>query len=156
MLSVSALFNIQITRVAPPTVHARFEVCHPDQWNVPCSKGIALTTLVEIYKSLSQGIGATVEARRQSVAVTEKHPAKPKLEAWHRIMEGWDGREFDRAASVAVTSVRLEDETGNPKQGIDDPGPAATLVFSVRDPDVLYHVQEGHSFQSAMCECELW
>ena len=153
---MSALFNIRITRVAPPSVHARFEVCHPDQWDVPCNKGIALTTVVEIYNSLSQGIGATAEARRRSIEATEKHPAKPQLDAWHSIMKRWDGHEFDRAADVAVTGVRLEDEVGNPKQAITDPDPAATLVFSVRDPDVLYHVKEGHSFQSAMCDCQLW
>lgn len=156
---MSTLFNIRIESVVGPTVRARFDVCHPDQWDVPVSKNIALQVVVEMFGDMKLGLGFTVG--RQPFSMQEaadgiaRHEQKARLEHWLELLNR-DSASFLAEAEKAIIEVHLENEEGNPKQKENDPDPKATLVFTMTDASTLAHVATGFSFGSAMCDCRLW
>jgi hypothetical protein len=157
---MSTLFNIRIELVVGPTVWARFEVCHPDQWDVPASKNFALLVVVETYDDMKQGFGFHGQrqpmSREEAANLVLTHPQRAKLERWLELYKRFDGPAFAAEADEAILDVELVNEDGNPKQEEGDSYPKATLVFTVRDATILTHVAGGFSFDSAMCDCRLW
>jgi hypothetical protein len=158
---MSTLFDIRVELAVGPTVWARFEVCHPDQWVVPATKAIALLVVVEVYREMKQGFGFQRSNNRpmsqaEAAALVERHLEKPRLERWLGLYKQFDGRAFAAAAEVAILEVELTNEDGNPKQAEGDSHPRATLVFTVRDAAVVAHMAVGFNFDSAMCDCSYW
>lgn len=158
---MSTLFDIHIELVVGSTVWARFEVCHPDQWDVPATKAIALLVVVEVYREMKEGFGFHRANNRpttqeEAAKLAERHPAKARLEQWLGWYSRFDGLAFAEAAEEAILDVELSNEDGNPKQAEGDPYPRATLVFSATDAAILAHMAGGFSFDSAMCDCSLW
>jgi hypothetical protein len=157
---MSALFRVRIELVGGSTVWTRFEVCHPDQWDVPASKNIALQVVVEMYDNLRQGLGFGAQRQPMSPGEAAKlvasHPQRAKLERWLELYERFDGPSFTAEADEAILVVELVNEEGNPRQKQTDPDPKATMVFAVSDPSILTHLAGGFCFDSAMCDCRLW
>ena len=157
---MSTLFNIHLDLVVGPTVWARFEVCHPDQWDVPSTKTIALLVVVEVYDNMRQGIGLYDHrqpfARAEAAKLIANHPQNAKLQQWLDLYRRYDALSFAAEADEAILVVQLTNEDGNPKKEERDPYPKATLVFTVKDSTILTHVASGFSFGSAMCDCRLW
>lgn len=157
---MSTLFNIRIELIVGPTVWARFDVCHPDQWDVPASKNFALLVVVETYDNMKQGLGFHGQrppmTREEAVKVIARHPQRAKLEHWLELYKRFDGPSFAAEADEAILEVELVNQEGNPKRDEGDQYPKATMVFTVRDPSILAHVVGGLSFGSAMCDCRLW
>jgi hypothetical protein len=155
---MSTLFDIRVELVVGPTVWARFEVCHPDQWDVPGTKAIALLVVVEVFREMKEGFGfhhANNRPMSQAEAkeVVERHPEKARLERWLDLYRRFDGPGFAAEAREAIFGVELTNEDGNPRQAEGDPDPRATLVFTVSDAAILAHMVGGFIFDSAMCDC---
>lgn len=158
---MSTLFDIRVELVVGPTAWVRFEVCHPDQWDVPATKGIALLVVVEVYREMKQGSGFYRANNRpmsqlEAAALVERHPEKTRLEHWLGLYRQFDGLAFAAEAGEAILSVELTNEDENPKRAEGDPYPRATMVFTVRDAAVLAHMAGGFNFDSAMCDCSYW
>jgi hypothetical protein len=158
---MSTIFDIRIELVIGPTVWARFEVCHPDQWEVPATKAIALLAVVEVYREMKRGFGFHRANNRpmsqlEAKELVERHPEKARLEQWLGLYMRFDGPGFAAEAEEAILGVELTNQDGNPKQGEGDPYPRATLVFTVRDAAILAHMASGFNFDSAMCDCSYW
>ena len=89
---MSTLFHISIELVAGPTVWARFEVCHPDQWDVPRSKDFALLVVVEIYDDMKRGFefGSHHQpiSRDEAGRVVATHSQREKVEHWLELYSG--------------------------------------------------------------------
>jgi len=154
------LFDIHIELVVGPTVWARFEVCHPDQWNVPASKNFALLVIVEIYRDMMEGLGFAGQQQPISREAANKliatHPRRAKLDHWLELYNRYDGTTFAAEAAQAVVEVELTKEENNPKKEEGGPDPKATLVFTVADAEIIAHVVGGFKFGSAMCDCTYW
>ena len=157
---MSILFNIRIEMVVGPKVWARFEVCYPDQWNVPATKTFALLVVVETYDNMKQGFGfgdrQQPMSRREASNLVAAHPLKEEMEHWLELYKRFDGVTFTAEADETIVDVELISEEGNPKQNDGDPAPKATMVFTVKDATVLSHLTGGFGFDSAMCDCYLW
>jgi hypothetical protein len=157
---MSTLFHIRIQLVAGPAVWARFEVCHPDQWDVPATKTFALLVVVETYDNMKQGFGFAGQrqpmSQEEAARIAATHPQRPKLERWLELYRRFDGPSFAAEADGAILDVELVNEEGNPKREEGDPYPKATMVFTVKDATILAHVAGGFSFESAMCDCRFW
>lgn len=148
---------------APARVWARFEVCHPDQWEVPATKSIALQVVVEVYRAMKDGgygfhheNNRRLMSQEEAAALIARHPAKERLERWLDLARRFDGPGFTTEAEEAILGVELTNEEGNPRQTEDDPHPRAMMVFTVRDAAVLAHMAGGLKFDSAMCESSRW
>jgi len=157
---MSTLFHIRIELVVGPTVWARFEVCHPDQWDVPATKTFALLAIVEAYDNMKEGFVYAEQRqpirRDEAIKLATTHPHRAKLERWLELYRRFDGPAFAAEANEEILEVQLVNEDGNPKQEEGDPYPKATMVFTVKDATILTHVVGGFSFGSAMCDCSLW
>jgi hypothetical protein len=158
---MSTLFDIRIELVAGPMVWARFEVCHPDQWDVPATKAIALLVVVEVYREMKDGFGFQRSNNRpmsqaEAAELVERHPRKSELEQWLGLYRRFDGPAFAAEAEEATLDVELTNADGNPKQAEGDPYPRATLVFTARDAAILAHMAGGFCFDTAMCDCSFW
>jgi len=81
---MSFLFNIRIELVVRPVVWVRFEVCHPDQWEVPATKTFALVVIVEAYDNMKQGFGFVGRhqpiSRAEAAKLIATHPQSAVLE----------------------------------------------------------------------------
>jgi hypothetical protein len=157
---MSTLFRIRFEFVAGPIVWTRFQVCHPDQWDVPASKSFALLVIVETYDNMKQGFGFAGQrqpmSREEAGRLAATHPRREKLERWLELYRRFDGPSFSAEADEAILDVELVNEEGNPKRQDGDPNPKATMVFRVRDAAILTHVAGGFRFDSAMCDCRFW
>ena len=157
---MSTLFDIRIELVVGPMVWARFEVCHPDQWDVPATKNFALLVVVETYDNMKLGLGfhghGQPMSQEEAGKLAATHPQRAKLERWLELYRSFDGPSFAAEATEAIVDVELVNEDGNPKQQERDPDPKATMVFTVKDQTILTHLAGGFSFDSAMCDCSLW
>jgi len=155
------MFDIRVELVVGPTAWVRFEVCHPDQWDVPATKAIALLVVVEVYREMQDGCGFHRSNNRplsqeEAKELTERHPEKARLERWLDLYRQFNGPAFAAEAEEAIVSVELTNEDGNPKQAEGDPHPQATMVFTARDAGILSHMAGGFKFDSAMCDCSYW
>src|SRR5262249_10431106 len=150
-------FHIRIELVVGPTVWARFEVCHPDQWDVPSTKTFALLAIVEVYHNMKQGFEFAgchqPILRNEAARLVATHPQRAKLDRCLDLYRRFDGPAFAAEADDAILEVDLVNEDGNPKREEGDPDPRATMVFTVKDATILAHVVGGFSFDSAMCDC---
>ncbi|MDY3558382.1 hypothetical protein R5W23_005475 [Gemmata sp. JC673] len=157
---MSTLFNIRVELVAGPTAWARFEVCHPDQWDVPATKAIALLVVVEVYREMKEGFGFhrtnRPMSRSEAAGLVTQHPARERLDRWLDLYMRFDGPAFAATAEEAIAGVELTGEDGNPKRAEGDPDPRATMVFTARDAAILSHMTGGFDFDSAMCDCSYW
>jgi hypothetical protein len=122
---MSTLFDIRVELVAGPTAWVRFEVCHPDQWEVPATKAIALLVVVEVYREMKDGFGFHREndrpmSREKTAPLIARHPAKARLEQWGGHYEKFDGPAFRSATEEAILGVVLTNQDGNPKQAEGD------------------------------------
>jgi hypothetical protein len=157
---MSTLFNIHIELVVGPTAWARFEVCHPDQWDVPATKTFALLVIVEMYDNMKQGLGFASQpqalAKQEATKIVATHPQRERLEYWLDLYTKSDGQSFTAEAEKTILDVELVNEDGNPKDKEGDPYPKATMVFTTKDPAVLSHMVTGFRFDSAMCDCRFW
>jgi hypothetical protein len=158
---MSTLFDIRVELVVGPTAWVRFEVCHPDQWEVPATKGIALLVVVEVYREMKEGFGFHRANNRpmsqaEAAEAVERHPEKARLEGWLKLYRRFDGPAFAAAAEEAILGVELTNEVSNPKQAEGDPHPRATMVLTARDAATLSHMASGFNFDSAMCDCSYW
>jgi hypothetical protein len=157
---MSTLSHIRIELVVGPTVWVRFEVCHPDQWDVPTTKTFALLALVEAYHNMKEGFVYAEQGqpirRDEAVRLARTHPQRAKLERWLELYGRFDAPSFTTEADDSILEVELVNEDGNPKRGEGDPYPKATMVFTVKDAAILAHVLGGFEFDSAMCDCRYW
>src|SRR5262245_15546018 len=158
---MSTLFDIRVELVVRPPGWARFEVCHPDQWDVPVTKAIALLVVVEVYREMKEGFGFHREnncpmSQVEAKGLVERHPEKARLEQWLGLHRQFNGPAFAAEAEQAILGVELTNEDGNPKQEEGNPYPRATMVFTVRDAAILAHMAGGFNFDSAMCDCSYW
>jgi len=113
---MSTLFDIHIELVAGPTVWTRFEVCHPDQWDVPATKNIALMVIVEAYDNMKQGLGFAAQrqpmSRQEAAKLVGTHPQRAKLERWLELYRRFDGPSFaaeivSASNAVSPTTVKI-------------------------------------------------
>jgi hypothetical protein len=87
---MSELFELKILAVSGATAKVRFEVCHPDQWDVPGSKNVALQTVVETYWSMKMGYLWDEQPLTEDQAKTrvDLHKHRATLEAWLELAHG--------------------------------------------------------------------
>jgi hypothetical protein len=90
---MSELFSARVEGVAGDTARIRFEVCHPDQWNVPNTKNFALQALIDVYWRMKMGyvlgnhqIASTSALKRRAA----DHPHRDRLEEWLGLAHGRD------------------------------------------------------------------
>src|SRR5437762_818900 len=99
---MSDLFDARVEAVAGDTARIRFEVCHPDQWNVPDTKNFALQALIDAYWTMKMGYiwgdhqPASTSALMRRAA---DHPHRGLLEEWLELAHGRD---------VAITAAEYE------------------------------------------------
>lgn len=88
---MSSLFSIVSLGVADGVGRARFEVVHPDQWDISGAKNIALQVLVEIYWYMREGFRFDGEHARRTDLGAERasgHPMAGDLARWLELSHG--------------------------------------------------------------------
>ena len=169
---MSALFEVRVESVSGPIARIRFEVCHPDQHNVPATKTFALMAVLQAFehgRTTTHAHRAPLEeflvlarGRREEISEEElgrlerfETDVSAKLSGWG-IEDGVRFKQFlpeqERlavAASEVIEEVHLEDEDNNPRAGTDAPAPRATLVLTTADASWLTHLEAGLRWQSA-------
>jgi hypothetical protein len=99
---MSDLFSARVEAVAGDTARIRFEVCHPDQWNVPDTKNFALQAVVDAYWNMKMGyvLGDRQPASRGALKQrAADHPQRGLLEEWLELAHG---------RNVAITEAEYE------------------------------------------------
>jgi hypothetical protein len=123
---MSTNFQIKIESVSGETVRAHFTVCNPDHWRVPCTRNIALQTIVEIYLNMKMGFIFEDDAKQpidedQAAEIVRAHPRQAQLEYWLELAQGKSvpitEQEFER-----LNSNRDEWEEGLASIGSRDDG----------------------------------
>jgi hypothetical protein len=88
---MSSLFSVVVQGVEDGVGRVRFQVVHPDQWEVHGTRNVALQVLVEIYWFMREGYGFDGEHARRGdlgAARAAAHPMAAELEQWLELSHG--------------------------------------------------------------------
>jgi MoaA/NifB/PqqE/SkfB family radical SAM enzyme len=108
-------------------VKARFQVCHPDVWEIPASANIALQAIVEAYWNMKMAYGmweGTEQpiSEEQASELVRTHPRQLQLEYW---------LELARGKRVLITAEEFQ------RLKADEPG--GEKVAGIRSSGDVYH-----------------
>ena len=140
---MSRNFQIEILAVSGETVRARFRVCNSDHWCVPCTRNIALQTIVEIYLNMKMGFIFEEEAEQpinedQASEIVKAHPRQARLEYWLELAQG---------KSVPITKKEFERLNSN-RDGWEEG------LASIGSDDDVYHKQYRPEYSRFLHEAQ--
>jgi hypothetical protein len=87
---MSDLFAVTILALDGATARVRFEVVHPDQWDVPATPNFALQVVTELYWIETEGWLWRTQpiTRDEARQLATSHPRRAELERWLELAHG--------------------------------------------------------------------
>ena len=116
---MSELFTARVESVAGDTARIRFEVCHPDQWDVPGTKNFARQALLDAYWHMKMGY-TTGGPQPESTSALRRRAADHRQ---RDLLEGW--LELAHGRRVAITEAEYDRLS---RDGLGDE-PGVSLTF---------------------------
>jgi hypothetical protein len=138
---MSTLFRVKIESVSGATVKARFEVCHPDQWEVPGSASFALQTVVEVFWNMKMGYrlhgndGHPIAEVEAALRVRE-HPHRAQLEAWLELAHG-------KTVPISEEEYKRLGSSGRREEKVAGYGLRDDVYYKFYDPEYTRFVAEA-------------
>ena len=130
--TMSATFTITIESVSGCTARCRVEVCHPDQWDVPSTKNIALQTVVDVFHNFKEGLlgifgpERPLILKREAAILIRVHPRQHELDYWLGLDHG-------RKVVIDEAEYRHLEEHGSDDENVCHWGRSS--VYYERDPE---------------------